>query len=256
MDIPFRFEGVHRTRSSHVSMTSEIMTTKVMTTRRRTTNSHRRHRWRIILDNVDFDIRVRNADFNHWVRWIMRRILEILVCLATFAEIKVGTHGALIADAADTGFLEFAGCAVAVDVRVNEILAVGQQEIELSREMLVDRGKAVLRVDFIRVGEALVAEIVVATFEAFVPNSNDVLCKFIGGGYRLAFVAVSVVFHTSSGVETSSNFRQARSFLVKRCILEDKSVCRMMMILVIHKAINAQREVITGVAQYIRRHTS
>jgi hypothetical protein len=67
----------------------------------------------------------------------------------------------------------------------------------------------------------------------------------LGVEYLFTFVAMSAMFQASSGRETLIDLGQAGCILVERCILQDKSVSRMMMILVIQKTIKAQREIIT-----------
>jgi hypothetical protein len=98
-----------------------------------------------------------------------------LIRLAAFAEIVVGTDSTLETDAADTCSFILASFSVAVDVRMDEFRTSVDSAVQLWRKMLVDWRKCVIRMDLLLSGDTIVAQIIVATFEAFVPDANDVL---------------------------------------------------------------------------------
>jgi len=129
--------------------------------------------------DLNLDVRVGDADFDHGMGGRVGCAgegdgFEVLVLFALFAEIVVGTDGAFVADAADAEFVVYAGRAVAVDVRMHQVVT-GHETFKRGGEVGVDFCKGVLRMDDRLTGVAVAAEIIVATFKAFVSDSNDVL---------------------------------------------------------------------------------
>jgi hypothetical protein len=78
---------------------------------------------------------------------------------------------------------------------------------------------------------------------------------FVMGGFGtdlLAFIAGRTVFQASAWTETVKDFLVARRVGQMIGILEDESVCGVMMILGAHKTIDAQREILTRIAHNVR----
>lgn len=156
--------------------------------------------------NLNLDVRIGDADLDHGMG---RRVhcagegdgFEALVLFALFAEIVVGTNSAFVADAADAEFAVFAGGAVAVDVGMHQI-DTGNETFQGRGEVGVDLCEGVLRMDGRLTGVAVAAEIIVATFEAFVSDTNNVL-KLVGKSYWEV-----LVYTRRNELGVSSLFRQ------------------------------------------------
>jgi len=69
-----------------------------------------------------------------------------------------------------------------------------------------------------------------------------------------AFIAGGTVFHASARSKTFEDFLVAGSICQVIGILEGESMCGMMLILVAHKAINAQGEILASIAHNISDH--
>ena len=92
-----------------------------------------------------------------------------------------------------------------------------------------------------------------ATFEAFMPHTDDglKLARNVYWTYPLAFIAMSTVPQASSRRETFSDIIVLRSALNWTGIREAECMIGMMVILVTHKAIKTQSEVIASAAHNI-----
>lgn len=66
-----------------------------------------------MLLNLDFDVRIRNADFDHRMG---RKVCMLLNRFATLAKIVIRTEGALESNAADTSLDTPAGKTIAMDI--------------------------------------------------------------------------------------------------------------------------------------------
>src|SRR5271154_2709598 len=208
--------------------------------------------------NLNLDVRIGDADLDHGMgRGVSaageRNGFEVLILFALFAEIKVGTDGAFVANSADTEFVVPAGGAVAVDVRMNQVVT-GHETFEGRGKVVVDFCESVLGMDARLTKVAVAAEIIVATFETFVSDSDDVLkldMVTCWRKYLLAFIAMSTVSQASSGRETFSDIIVLRSSLNWTGIREAECMIGMMVIFVTHKAIKTQSEVIASAAHNI-----
>jgi len=104
--------------------------------------------WRMLL-NLDFDISIRNADFDHRMRRnvsMRTSRLELLKRFATLAKIEIGTESALESNAADTSLDTLASSTIAMDMTML-IWWSGDETFEHRREMFVDWSKCVARMD-------------------------------------------------------------------------------------------------------------
>jgi hypothetical protein len=98
----------------------------------------------------------------------------VLICsLAVFAEIEVWTNCAFVSDTTNTSFDASAGAAVAMDMAMLQSLR--NETLDRVWKMFVDCSKCMTRMDRRRILDAVVAEIIIATFEAFVSDTNNVL---------------------------------------------------------------------------------
>ena len=156
--------------------------------------------------NLNLDVRVGDADLDHGMGRRVRCArdgdgFEGLVLFALFAEIVVGTDGAFVTNAADAEFVVLAGGAVAVDVGMYQI-DTGNETFQGRGEVGVHFCEGVLRMDGRLTGVAVAAEIIVATFEAFVSDANNVL-KLVGKWYWEL-----LVYTRRNELGVSSLFRQ------------------------------------------------
>lgn len=134
------------------------------------------YRWRVFLD-VDLDICVWDTDLDHWMRRSVSTIyfveFVLAIRLASFAKVEIGTNGTFVANATDAPFGTGAGNAVAMDITMLNLS--NSHGLSLSRKMIVDRSKLVARVNFVCFLDAFVAKVIIATLEAFVPDTNNIL---------------------------------------------------------------------------------
>jgi hypothetical protein len=130
-----------------------------------------------VLLKLDFDICIWNTDFDQRVRGRVVtsccRKFVLICCLAVFAEIEVWTNCAFVSDTTNTSFDTGAAVAVAMDMAM--LQGLRNETLNCVWKMFVDCSKCMTRMDRRRILDAVVAEIIIATFETFVSDTNNVL---------------------------------------------------------------------------------
>ena len=105
--------------------------------------------------------------------------------------------------------------------------------------------------------DAIVAEIVITTFEAFVSDTDNVLLvsKIMEVEYHLASIAMSTMFQAAARAQTLRDLFESLLVRVMFSVLQNKCMSGMVTIfLVIHETINTKSEIITSRAHCICNH--
>lgn len=126
--------------------------------------------------NIDLDVSIWNADFDHWMRRnVSIDFIEFVLAirLASFAKVKVRTNGTFVTNAANASFDADAGNAVAMNITMFNLS--NSHYLDLSGKMVVNRCELVTRMNFACLLDASVAKVIIATLEAFVSDTNNVL---------------------------------------------------------------------------------